>query len=50
MSCGYGASRWIAPERCPMCGGTVWDFESLRPFSRLLADLEAPLADDSRSN
>jgi rubrerythrin len=25
--CGYGVSRSMAPERCPMCGGTVWDFE-----------------------
>jgi rubrerythrin len=25
--CGYGASCRIAPERCPMCGGSVWDFE-----------------------
>jgi rubrerythrin len=22
--CGYGASGRAAPERCPMCGGTVW--------------------------
>ncbi|HST18931.1 MAG TPA: hypothetical protein VLK36_14800 [Gaiellaceae bacterium] len=22
--CGYGASGRAAPERCPMCSGTVW--------------------------
>jgi hypothetical protein len=31
--CGYGASRAIAPERCPMCGGSVWENEQWRPFS-----------------
>lgn len=25
--CAYGASSRIAPERCPMCGGTVWMME-----------------------
>jgi rubrerythrin len=25
--CGYGASRRVAPERCPMCGGSVWTLE-----------------------
>jgi rubredoxin len=23
-ACGYGAGGPTAPERCPMCGGTVW--------------------------
>ena len=27
-SCSYGAASRIAPERCPMCGGTVWAFEA----------------------
>src|SRR5919201_5158623 len=31
--CGYGASRPIAPERCPMCGGSVWENQPCRPFS-----------------
>jgi hypothetical protein len=31
--CGYGASRPIAPERCPMCGGSVWENQPWRPFS-----------------
>jgi len=26
-SCAYGASSRIAPERCPMCGGTAWHLE-----------------------
>jgi len=25
--CKYGASSRIAPEQCPMCGGTAWRFE-----------------------
>jgi rubrerythrin len=28
--CGYGASCQIAPERCPMCGGSAWDFVARR--------------------
>jgi rubrerythrin len=32
--CGYGASRSSAPERCPMCGGSDWDFAPWRPFTR----------------
>jgi rubrerythrin len=24
--CGYGASCRIAPERCPMCGGSTWEY------------------------
>jgi rubrerythrin len=24
IGCGYGATCRIAPERCPMCGGTTW--------------------------
>jgi rRNA maturation endonuclease Nob1 len=23
--CGYGVSVWAAPERCPMCGGSLWE-------------------------
>jgi len=33
--CGYGASRRIAPERCPMCSGTVWNYEARRPLASL---------------
>jgi hypothetical protein len=39
VACSYGASRTTAPERCPMCGGSEWDHETWRPFSRLVADL-----------
>jgi rubrerythrin len=39
VNCSYGATRAIAPERCPMCGGSSWEFESWRPFSQLHVDL-----------
>jgi len=42
--CGYGASRRTAPDRCPMCGGSVWDFEEWRPFTQFLSALDEPLA------
>lgn len=44
--CGYGASRRIAPDRCPMCSGTVWDYQPWRPFAGLLAaqDADEPLS------
>jgi hypothetical protein len=29
----------MAPERCPMCGGSSWEFENWRPFSQLQVDL-----------
>ena len=35
-SCGYGVTRQVAPERCPMCGGADWEHEGWRPFSDLL--------------
>ena len=25
LGCGYGACCRIAPERCPMCGGSTWE-------------------------
>ena len=37
--CGYGASCRVAPERCPMCGGSTWEYEAWRPFSNLVSDL-----------
>jgi rubrerythrin len=37
--CGYGASRRMAPERCPMCGGSTW--EHAEP--KWIADVDAPL-------
>jgi hypothetical protein len=38
-ACSYGASCAAAPERCPMCGGSTWEFEGWRPFSSLTTDL-----------
>jgi rubrerythrin len=32
-NCGYGASRAVAPERCPMCSATVWEFRPRQPFA-----------------
>jgi hypothetical protein len=29
-----------APERCPMCGGSVWEFEQWRLFTQFLSDLD----------
>jgi hypothetical protein len=40
-SCGYGAIASRMPARCPMCGGSDWDFADWRPFSRR-ARLAAP--------
>jgi rubrerythrin len=31
--CGYGVVVTAEPERCPLCGGTDWDFSPWRPFS-----------------
>jgi len=31
--CGYGVVVTHEPERCPLCGGTDWDFSPWRPFS-----------------
>ena len=39
--CAYGASSRIAPERCPMCGGTAWHFESERTIRPSSARLRA---------
>ena len=40
--CGYGASCRVAPERCPMCGGSVWSLERRPRFG----DADAPVARD----
>ena len=39
--CGYGASRTSAPERCPMCSGSVWDFAPWRPLGIGSSELDA---------
>jgi len=37
----------MAPERCPMCSRTTWEYEAWRPFTdRLIADADLPLARD----
>jgi hypothetical protein len=43
--CGYGASCRIAPERCPMCSASVWEYQPWRPYASLVPDLgaETPL-------
>ena len=37
IGCGYGASRRMAPDRCPMCGGSTW--EHAEP--KWIADLDS---------
>jgi hypothetical protein len=39
-SCTYGTSCRMAPERCPMCGGGVWELVIETPVPR---DRDAPL-------
>jgi rubredoxin len=45
--CGYGASCRIAPERCPMCSGSVWDFVPNRVLGTVgvQLDAQAPLGE-----
>lgn len=38
--CGYGASRRMAPARCPMCGEASWSEDVWRPSEELVADLD----------
>jgi rubredoxin len=44
-TCGYGASCRLAPERCPMCSGTVW---VSRPARRYAIDADWPLTREER--
>jgi rRNA maturation endonuclease Nob1 len=46
--CSYGAGGRVAPERCPLCGGSVWEHDEWRPFTALLGDLaeDLPLTRD----
>jgi rubrerythrin len=39
--CGYGACCRMAPERCPMCGGSTWSFDT-----RFRNDNDFPLRRD----
>jgi hypothetical protein len=38
-ACDYGAVAAVPPERCPICGGEVWEFDPWRPFTSLIDDL-----------
>jgi hypothetical protein len=31
VRCGYGVAAGRAPDRCPMCGGTVWRERAVVP-------------------
>ena len=47
--CMFGASCRAVPDRCPMCGGTTWDYVDWRPFTaHALAEFESdtPLSRD----
>jgi rubrerythrin len=46
VACSFGASCPIAPQRCPMCGSSTWEYETWRPFSDLADDL-SPTTDRS---
>lgn len=48
-ACAFGASCRAAPERCPMCGGSTWEYERWRPFFALLDDI-APNYDTLRES
>jgi len=39
-TCGYGVSRATEPGRCPMCGGSDWEYARWRPFTDLIRDLQ----------
>jgi hypothetical protein len=42
--CRYGASCRTMPDRCPMCGSSMWEAEEPRDFAEFLADLDRPLS------
>jgi hypothetical protein len=42
--CGYGASCRAMPDRCPMCGRTIWNVDEPRDFTTFLSDLDEPLS------
>jgi hypothetical protein len=47
--CRYGASCRTTPDRCPMCGSSIWHVEELRDFATFLSDLDEPLSRDLRA-
>jgi hypothetical protein len=47
--CGYGACCKIAPERCPMCSGSVWNYvDSASDWEERELDSIAPLSRGGR--
>ena len=42
--CRYGASCRTMPDRCPMCGGSMWEAEEPRDVAEFLADFDRPLS------
>jgi hypothetical protein len=40
--CKYGVSCQNLPERCPMCGGSVWEHEPWGIFSRAWMEADGP--------
>ena len=44
LGCGYGVVAAIAPERCPICCGSVWEHAGTRPASAVRADPAARIA------
>lgn len=46
--CGYGACCPTAPDRCPMCGGRVWDDKELPTPESVVADLDHALGREAR--
>jgi hypothetical protein len=47
--CRYGASCRTTPDRCPMCGSSIWHVEEPRDFATFLSDLDEPLSRDPRA-
>jgi hypothetical protein len=44
LGCGYAVRVRIAPDRCPMCGGSAWEHEGRRRDEA--SDLDAALVRD----
>jgi hypothetical protein len=45
VGCGYGVTVRLAPERCPMCGGSAWEHARGRALD--LVDALVPRRDES---
>jgi hypothetical protein len=44
VRCRYGASCRMLPDRCPMCGSSIWDVQEPQDFAAFLSDLDEPLS------